>query len=141
MILSRTRIMQNTTFVGPKNNTIHALKRLLTQRTQWCDYFEEITRITTIAPSDYQEGQSTPSTSTMNQSTYPFRISDIALPQDQTGCGYIFMSLKDKSYVDIGSTMCIRMALCKYNTGGYTSDCATQIHIRPFVLIAYIYGF
>eukprot|EP00957_Ditylum_brightwellii_P171511 13057142-Ditylum_brightwellii.AAC.1 len=53
VILSRMRIMKNTVFVGPKNDTIHALKQLLTQQIQWCDYIEEVMRITAITSSDY----------------------------------------------------------------------------------------
>ena len=40
VILSRTRIMKNTLFGGPKNETIHGLKLMLNQITQWCDYIE-----------------------------------------------------------------------------------------------------
>ena len=40
VILSRTRMMENTIFVGPKNETIRGLKILLNQRTQWCYYIE-----------------------------------------------------------------------------------------------------
>ena len=40
VILSRTMIMKNNIFVGPKNETICGLKLLLDQRTQWCDYIE-----------------------------------------------------------------------------------------------------
>ena len=45
VILSRTRIMKNTIFVGPNNETIFGLKIMLTQRTQWCDYIEEVMKI------------------------------------------------------------------------------------------------
>ena len=138
VILSRTRIMKNTIFVGPKTETIHALKHLLTQRTQWSDYIGEVMKITTIS-SPQEEDHS--STSTMNQTTFPFRLCDIALPQDQTGCVYFFMSKKDRSYVEIGSSMCIRTTLQKYNAGGYSSDSTINIHMRPYVLIAYICGF
>ena len=40
VILSRTRIIKNTIFVGPKNETILGLKLILTQITQWCDHIE-----------------------------------------------------------------------------------------------------
>ena len=40
VIFSRTRIMKNNIFVGPKNETICGMKLLLNQRTQWCDYIE-----------------------------------------------------------------------------------------------------
>ncbi len=52
-----------------------------------------------------------------------------------------FISLKDKSYVDIGSTMCIRTTLWKFNAGGYSSDSSIKIQMHPFVLISFICGF
>ena len=121
-ILSRTRIMKNTIFVGPNNDTIYALKRMLTQRTQWCDYIEEVIRITSINPREEEV------TNAMNLATYPFRIFDIELPQNQTGYVYFFMSHKDNDHVEIGSTMCIRTTVQKYNSGAYSS---IQIYLRP----------
>ena len=38
VILSRTRIMKNNIFVGPRNEIFRGLKLMLNQRTQWCDY-------------------------------------------------------------------------------------------------------
>jgi hypothetical protein len=37
--------------------------------------------------------------------------------------------------------MYIRTTLQKYNTVSYASDCRIQIHMHPFLLIAYICGF
>jgi hypothetical protein len=97
-------------------------------------YIEEIIRITSINPT----GEEEEITNSMNLATYPFRMSDIELPQDQTGYVYFFMSHKDKNHVEIGSTMCIRTTVRKYNSGAYSS---IPIHLRPFALIAYICGF
>ena len=49
--LSRTRIMKNTIFVGPNNETIRKLKLLLNQRTQWCDYIKDVMNITNVNPN------------------------------------------------------------------------------------------
>ena len=86
--------MKNIIFIGSKSETIHALKHLLMQRTQWCDYIDKVIKNTSITPSDSQgEDESTfSSTSRMNQSAYPFQISDIALPQDQTGCVFFYVT-------------------------------------------------
>ena len=40
--------MKNSIFVGQNNETIHGLKFLLNQRTQWFDYIEELTKITNV---------------------------------------------------------------------------------------------
>ena len=51
------------------------------------------------------------------------------------------MSQKYTSYVHIGSTLCLRNTLRKYNAGGYASGTDKAMHLRPFVLITYICGF
>ena len=51
VILLRTRIMKNNIFVGPKNETIRELKIMLNQRTQWCDYIEEVMNIENVSPN------------------------------------------------------------------------------------------
>ena len=78
VILSRAWITKNTIFVGPKNETIRGLKFMLNQRTQWCDFIEEVTRIINDNPNNNYE-----SSASLNQSIFPFRICDISLPQDQ----------------------------------------------------------
>ena len=51
-ILSRTRIMKHTIFVGPNSKTIFEFKLLLTQITQWCDYIEEVMNTTNVNPNN-----------------------------------------------------------------------------------------
>ena len=75
--------MKNTIFVGPKNETIHGLKLLLNQKTQWCDYIEEVMNITNINPNNNSE-----SLAYSNQPSFPCQICDILLPQDKTGSVY-----------------------------------------------------
>ena len=75
----------------------------------------------------------------MNQSSVPFRICDISLPQDQNGS--VFFSQKYTSYVHIVSTLCLRTNLREYNAGGYASGTDTMMRLRPFEFIAYISGF
>ena len=81
--------MKNTIFVGPKNETICGLKLLLNQRTKWCDYIEEVTRITNVNPNKNSE-----SSSSLDQSSFPFRTCDISLTQYQNGSVYVLMSQK-----------------------------------------------
>ena len=51
------------------------------------------------------------------------------------------MSQKDTSYVHIVSTLCLRTTLRKYNAGGYAEGTDIAMHLRPFVLISYIFDF
>ena len=48
VILIRTKHARDTIFVGDKNNKISALSTILTRKTQWTDYMEEIIPIITI---------------------------------------------------------------------------------------------
>ena len=89
--------MKNNIFVGPNNETIRGLKLLFNQRTQQCDYIEELMKITNVKPNDNSE-----SSASLNQSSFPFRVFYISLPQDQTMSVYFLMSQKDTSYVHIG---------------------------------------
>ena len=83
VVLSLPRIMKNTVFVGPKNEIICVLKLLSNQRNRWCDYIEEVIKIPNVNPNNNSE-----SSVSLNQSSFPFRICDISLPQDQTGSIY-----------------------------------------------------
>ena len=102
---------------------------MLNQRTQWCGYIEEVMKITNTKPNNNSEYSAS-----LNQSRFPFRICDISLPQDETGS-------EDTAYVHIGSTMCLRTTLSKYNAGEYASGDDIAMHLRSFELIAYICGF
>ena len=105
------------------------------QINKCCDYIEEV-KTTNIKPNKNSE-----SSAYLNQSRFTFRICGISLPQDQTGSVYFFMSQKDTYYVHIGSTLCMRNTLRKYNPGEYASGTDIAMHSRPFLLIAYIFGF
>ena len=63
------------------------------------------------------------------------------LPQDQTGYIHFLISQKYTSYVHIGSTLCLRNTIRKYNAGGYASGTDIMMNLRRFLLIAYICGF
>ena len=88
-------------------------------------------KITNVNPNNNSE-----SSDSLNQSSFPFRIFDISLPQDQTGSFYLFIPQKDTSYVHIVSTLGLRTTLRKCNAGGYTSGTNIAMHLRSSVLIA-----
>ena len=135
VILTRTKRGKDTIFVGNKQDTLDALKNLLLSRTQWTDCIEHILSIFTV-------NESNPTSNivrTMNQNDYPFRICDISLPSCATGFVYFLLSIKDKSFTYIGSTICIRERLPQHNSGfGSFETC--PINLRPYGLMAYICG-
>ena len=51
------------------------------------------------------------------------------------------MSQNDTSYFHIGSKICVITNLRYYNVGKYASGTDIVMNLRPFVLIAYIFGF
>ena len=73
LILYRTRIMKNTIFVGPKNKTICRLKIPLTQKTQWCEYIEEVIHITNVKPDNNTEPLAS-----LNKYRFPCQSNDIS---------------------------------------------------------------
>ena len=92
--------------------------------------------ITNVKPNNNSE-----SSASLNQSSFPFQVCDISLPQDQDGSVYFFISQKDTSYFHIGSTLCLRNILRKYNVGGYTSGTDIVMNLKMLVLITYIFVF
>ena len=86
VILSRTKVAKKTIFVGDKNDALAALKQLLTRKTQWTDYMEDILDLVTINSdtSNVLERRSR----VMTTSSFPYRIKDMTLPQCNTGCEF-----------------------------------------------------
>lgn len=141
VLISRTRTMKNTIFVGSKSDTIAGLVELLTKRSQWSNYMDQVMDIVTIRNDSTEiESGMQETNSVMNQINYPFRLCDIDLPQDKTGAVYFMRSKKDPSYVILDSCMCLRTQLLKINTGSCISS-GQPLEKQPFVLLAYICGF
>ena len=138
VILSRSKYAKDTIFVGDKNDTIAALKALLTQKTQWTDYMEEVLSLTTIN-SDTSVGPNQ-IRRVFTPSSFPYRIRDSALPQCNTGYVYMLMSIKDMNFTYIGKTKCIRNRIQKHNSGVGAVD-TEPLHLRPYAMFAYICGF
>ena len=135
VILSRTKLAKNTIFVGDKDDTIAALKDLLTRKTQWTDYMEQVLDL--ISVNSQSEAHRL---RTMTQAAFPFRMCDVTLPQCRTGFVYMLMSIKRQNYTYIGQTICIRTRIQQHNSG-YGSTSTQPAYLRPFALLAYICGF
>lgn len=138
VILSRTKFAKNSIFVGSKTETLNALKELLTSRTQWTDYIEEVLDLITINTDD--DNSDPYPTRVITPRAYPFRICDFALPTDQSGYVYMLVSVRHSNYTYIGTTNCIRSRLVLHNTGVGAIETAPA-HLRPFGLYAYVCGF
>lgn len=112
VICSRTRRMEDTIFVGNEEETINALVQLLKKKTMWSDYMNRVLNIITVETEDVAiENRA------LDYSTYPFRVSDIALPEAQTGYVFFMKSIADDSCVYIDTTNCLRSRLIRHNSG------------------------
>ena len=69
--------------------------------------------------------------------TYPFCITNIPLPDCNDGFVYMLMSLKQHSYIYIWETQCIKTRLLNHSSGN-RSVLTTPLHLRPYVIIAFI---
>ena len=122
--------------IGNKQDTLDALKSMLLSRTQWTDYINHVLGIVTINDNTYDAQRNV---RTMNQNSYPFHICDISLPSSRTGFVYFLISVKDKSFTYIGSTICIVERLPQHNSG-YGSFETCPNNLRPYGVMAYICG-
>ena len=75
----------------------------------------------------------------MDQTSFPFCICNISLLQDQTRYTYFLILIKNKNFVYVGSTLCLRSLLIKYSS--CTRSFEVPIQYKSYVLIAYICGF
>ena len=137
VILSRTKFAKDTIFVGDKNGTLRALRELLTTKTQWMDYMEDVLKLITINSNGNEEPARN---RVMDQESFPFRICDVILPQCNTGYVYMLISMRDLSFAYIGMTICLRTRVVKHNSGMGSSS-TEPAHLRPYALFAYICGF
>ena len=137
VIVSRTMFAIYTIFVGDKNGTLAALRELLTTKTQWMDYMEDVLELITINSDNNEEPVRN---RVMGQQSFPFRICDVILPQCNTGFVYMLISMRDFNFMYIGMTNCLRTRIQKHNTG-MGSASTTPAHLRPYALFAYICGF
>ena len=76
----------------------------------------------------------------MTQSSFPYRICDVSLPQCNTGYVYMLISVRDQNFSYIGKTFSIRQRIQQHNSGN-GSVSTEPFHLRPYALFAYICGF
>ena len=140
VILSRTKLAKNSIFVGGKEDTLNSFRDLLTRRTQWSDYIEEVLDLITInlSTSQIENEPQTPRVAT--PASYPFTISNYSLPTNESGYVYMLVSQRNQNFTYIGTTNCIRTRLIMHNTGTGAIETAPA-YLRPFSLYAYVCGF
>ena len=82
------------------------------QKNQSTNYMDQVLGIITIN-SNIEEVQEC----TMGQETHPYQICDVPLPQCNTGCLYMLISLNDLNLIYIGIEISIKTRLLHNNYG------------------------
>ena len=138
VIISRTKRAEDTIFVGDKNSTLEALEHILKNRTQWTDHMEDILRVVTIN-NDGNFGMEN-RRNQMDLSSFPYRPTDVILPNDNSGFVYMLISLRSKDFFYIGKTRDLNQRLRSHQSG-HGSYSTMPAHLRPYAYYAYICGF
>ena len=103
---------------------------------------ERILRVVTINEVENEEGIDSidENERNMEYSNYPYRITDISLPNDTSGYVYMIISLRCNDFVYIGKTKDLNQRLRAHQSGNgsYTTQ---PEHLRPYCYFAYICGF
>jgi predicted GIY-YIG superfamily endonuclease len=140
VLLSRTNYAIDSIFVGPKEETLAAFRTLLTLKSQWSDYIEDVLELVTINSMNNTRNDPIQQPRTLTPRSFPFRMCDFPLPQCSSGYVYMLVSLRQQNYVYIGTTQCIRSRIQQHNCGNGAIETAPA-YLRPFALFAYICGF
>ena len=135
VLLSRTKQGNDTCFVGDKNDTINSLTSLIQTTNQWMDYMESIMEMATIDPVS-----ETNDVCIFNHRECPFRITDMPLPECNSGFVYMLVSNRNHYFCYIGQTGNMSSSLNQHNQG-YGSKTTTPPSLRPYSLFAYVCGF
>ena len=135
VLLSRTRYGSDIIFVGDKYSTVDALASLIQSINQWMYYQENIIELGSV------NGRSNCNQMVVfDHQDYPFQLSDMPLPQCNTGFVYMLVSTRRTTFTYIGQTMNIITRLNLHNSG-VGSQTTYPIYLRPFALIGYVCGF
>ena len=130
VLVSRVQNLGDITFLGDKHVTLEAIRRLLTQSSQWDEFTERLVNTASNQPSS--------SFNLANLS--PFTPRKIELPPGEVGFVYLLVSTKDVTSTYVGQTSDLRRRLREHNSGS-GSYLTNQIHLRPWGVLCFATGF
>jgi len=135
VMLSRTHTARDTIIVGNKEFALNRMCDLITVGTQWTRYIEQLLERMSIGGT-----ASITSGDVLDMSeVYPYRISDISLPDDESGFVYFLVSVKDCGRTYVGQTKNISRRLKEHNKGWGAMGTA-EPQYRPYAVAAYMCG-
>eukprot|EP00978_Attheya_sp_CCMP212_P024808 scaffold78563_cov32-Attheya_sp.AAC.2 len=117
---------------NPKK-TSAALARLLLRTSQYTEYISYLLDRLCAATDNTEP-------IVIDQLRHPFRPIDVSLPHDNNGCVYILVALRDHKTTYIGQTHNLGRRLGQHNSGCGSRQ-TSDIHLRPWTLLAYVVGF
>ncbi len=100
VMLSHTHTACNTIIVRNKELALHRMWDLITVGTQWTQYIEQLLGRMSVGGTTSSTGGNVLDISEV----YPYRISDISLPEDNSGFEYFLESVKDCGRTYVGQT-------------------------------------
>ena len=137
VLLSRTARAKDIIFVGRPKETIDAILQVIQIRSQYSEYMNHIID---ILSDDVDSVHGTRQVPTLNQNLHPFCPLNVVQPNDNSGCCYILVSIKDRNTTYIGQTKRLVQRLNEHNSG-YGSEGTSDYRLRPWALLAYVTGF
>lgn len=135
VIISRVGQLSNIYFVGSIEETMSAIRNLLTQSTQWDAYVRHVVGILTGAPA------AGPPVIQFN--TRPFRPRDTPIPPESASYVYVVVSSTNTTVSYIGQTTNLRNRLNEHNNGsiGGGARFTSLAQFWPWGLFLYVTGF
>ena len=135
VMLSRTHRAKDTIIVGDREFAVGKMWDLITVGTEWSRYVEDLLNRVSIGGSQSMVRNG----AVVTPEAYPFRISDMSLPDDESGFVYFLVSVRDCGRTYIGQTTSISQRLKKHNSGWGAKGTA-EPQYRPYAVAAYICG-
>ena len=135
VMLSRTHTARDTIIVGNKEFALNRMWDLITVGTQWTRYIEQLLeRMSVGGTASITNGD------VLDMSeVYPYMISDISLPDDESGFVYFLVSVKDCGRTYVGQSKNISRRLKEHNKGWGAMGTA-EPQYRPYAVAAYMCG-
>jgi predicted GIY-YIG superfamily endonuclease len=141
VLLSRTFYAKDIYFVGTLDETSNALIHALQIKSQFTEYMSRLIEHLTASPS------SSPYTTTPAPPIpfdlpkfFPFRVSDLSIPNDTSEIVYLLLSLRDRKTTYIGQTKHLSKRILQHNTT-FGSQQTADPSLQPWALLAIMCGF
>ncbi len=133
VMLSRTHTACDTIIVGNKEFALNRMWDLITVGTQWTRYIEKLLERMSVGGTAPSTGGDVLDISEV----YPYRISDISLPDDNSSFVHFLVLVMDCGRTYVGQTKNISRRL-KEDNKGWGAMGTAEPQYRPYTVAAYI---